>query len=86
MDGNVFANGSDLEIVEISPTEWRVSAQGVAEQTPAAILGFIRQVGAFFEVMSLDRWRERTYFSSFTRAAETLAQGMRARMNEAVIA
>jgi len=86
MNGRVLANGSDLEIVEISPTEWRVSAHGVAEEAPAAILGFIRQVGAFFEVMSLDRWRERTYFSSFARAAETLAQGMRTRMTEPVIA
>lgn len=77
MNNAVAGNGSSLEILELSPTEWRVSAHGVAQGNPLAILGFIRQVGAFFEVMSLDRWRERTYFSSFARAAETLAVGIR---------
>ena len=77
MNSTVAASGSDLEILALSPTEWRVSSHGVAEGNPLAILGFIRQVGAFFEVMSLDRWRERTYFSSFSRAAETLGAGLR---------
>lgn len=78
MNGTVAVNGSELEILALSPTEWRVSAaQGAAEGNPLAILGFIRQIGAFFEVMSLDRWRERTYFSSFARAAETLVTGIR---------
>lgn len=73
MNSKVVANGSELVIVELSPTEWRVSDRSIADGNPSAILGFIRQVGTFFEVMSLDRWRERTYFSSFRRAAETLA-------------
>ena len=73
MNSKVVANGSELVIVELSPTEWRVSDRSIADGTPSAILGFIRQVGTFFEVMSLDRWRERTYFSSLRRATETLA-------------
>ena len=73
MNSKVVANGSELAIVELSATEWRVSDRSIPDGNPSAILGFIRQVGTFFEVVSLDRWRERTYFSSFRRATETLA-------------
>jgi len=77
MNSTVVANGSELVIVELSPTEWRVSDCSIEEGNPSAILGFICQIGTFFEVVRLDRWRERTYFSSFVRATETLAAGIR---------
>lgn len=72
---DVSASESTLEILELSPTEWRVNDRRIADGDPSAILGFIQQVGSFFEVLSLDRLQERSYFSPFQRATETFTSG-----------
>jgi len=63
----------DLGVAELSPTEWWVCDRMIANGDPLASLGFVRRVGDFFEVTNLGRLREKTYFSSFERAAASLA-------------
>ncbi|MFO7691038.1 MAG: hypothetical protein R6W83_10890 [Cryobacterium sp.] len=61
-----------LDLTELSPTEWRVTDIHRAEGDPSAVLGFIQNVGGAFEVTNLARLRERSYFSTFGRAAASL--------------
>ena len=62
----------DVEITELSPTEWRVADHGIEHDDPTALLGFIQIVGSAFEVTNLGRPRERAYFTSFDRATASL--------------
>lgn len=61
-----------LGLTELSPTEWRVVDALRPQNDASRVLGFIQRVGAAYEVTSLIRLRERTYFSSFDRAAASL--------------
>lgn len=61
-----------LGLTKLSPTEWRVTDAHRDESDPAAVLGFIQNVGGAFEVTNLVRLRERSYFSTFDRAAASL--------------
>lgn len=67
--------GRDIGINELSPTEWRISDRLIADSDASALLGFIQRVDDAFEVTNLGRPRERSYFSSFDRAAASLAVG-----------
>jgi len=71
--------GSDLiaglGLTALSPTEWRVTDAHRDEGDPSAVLGFIQNVGGAFEVTNLARLRERSYFSTFGRAAASLVPG-----------
>jgi hypothetical protein len=77
-----------IGISELSPTEWRICDRTIADGDPSALLGFIQRVGiqnggiqnggiqnggGAYEVTYLGRLRERSYFSSFDRAAASLA-------------
>lgn len=62
-----------VRITELSSTEWRICDETIAEGDPATVIGFIQQVRGAFEVTDLGRLRERTYFSSFERAASSFA-------------
>jgi len=64
---------AELEVTELSPTEWRVSDAARPEGDPAGLLGFIQRIGAAYEVTNLCRLRERSYFSSFDRATASLS-------------
>lgn len=66
-------NRREVRITELSPTEWRICDSSFADGDPSAVLGFIQKVGGAFEVTDLGRLRERTYFSSFDRAASSFA-------------
>jgi len=61
-----------ISLTELSPTEWRVSRAALADDDPTALLGFIQRVKTAYEVTNLNRLRERSYFSSFDRAAASL--------------
>jgi hypothetical protein len=63
----------DIGINKLSPTEWRISDRMIADGDPAALVGFIQRVDDAFEVTDFGRPRERSYFSSFDRAAASLA-------------
>ena len=63
----------DIGINALSPTEWRISDTKMPDGDPAALVGFIQRVGDAFEVTDFGRPRERSYFSSFDRAAASLA-------------
>lgn len=63
---------ADVEITELSPTEWRVADHAIEHDDPTALLGFIQIVGSAFEVTNLGRPRERAYFTSFDRATASL--------------
>ena len=63
---------TDVEIIPLSPTEWRVADHTITQDDPSALLGFIQIVGSAFEVTNLGRPRERAYFSSFDRATASL--------------
>ncbi|TFC02443.1 hypothetical protein E3O42_08655 [Cryobacterium adonitolivorans] len=63
---------ADVEITELSPTEWRVADHAIEQDDPTALLGFIQIVGSAFEVTNLGRPRERAYFTSFDRATASL--------------
>lgn len=66
-------NRREVRITELSPTEWRICDSSLADGDPSAVLGFIQKVGGAFEVTDIGRLRERTYFSSFDRAASSFA-------------
>ena len=66
-------NRREVRITELSPTEWRICDGSLADADPSAVLGFIQEVGGAFEVTDLGRLSERTYFSSFDRAASSFA-------------
>lgn len=59
-------------VTKLSPTEWRVSSAALADDDPAGLLGFIQRVQTAYEVTNLRLLRERSYFSSFDRAATSL--------------
>lgn len=61
-----------LGLTALSPTEWRVTDAHCDDDDPSAVLGFIQNVGGAFEVTNLARLRERSYFSTFGRAAASL--------------
>lgn len=63
---------TNLGLTELSPTEWRVVDALRPPDDASRVLGFIQRVGDAYEVTSLIRLRERTYFSSFERAAASL--------------
>ena len=63
---------TNLGLTELSPTEWRVVDALRPADDAGRVLGFIQRVGDAYEVTSLIRLRERTYFSSFERAAASL--------------
>ena len=63
---------ADVEITELSPTEWRVADHSIEHDDPTALLGFIQIVGSAYEVTNLGRPRERAYFTSFDRATASL--------------
>ena len=63
---------TNLKLTELSPTEWRVVDAVRPADDASRVLGFIQRVGDAYEVTSLIRLRERTYFSSFARAAASL--------------
>ncbi|TFC77445.1 hypothetical protein E3T23_13465 [Cryobacterium cheniae] len=65
--------GRDIGINALSSTEWRISDRMIADGDPAALVGFIQRVDDAFEVTDFGRPRERSYFSSFDRAAASLA-------------
>ena len=67
------APAREIGINELSPTEWRISDRMIADGDPAALVGFIQRVDDAFEVTDFGRPRERSYFSSFDRAAASLA-------------
>lgn len=71
--GKDGTNRPEIEITELSPTEWRVCDRTMADGDPSALLGFIQQIGGTYEVTNLGRLRERTFFSSFDRATASLA-------------
>lgn len=62
----------NISLTELSPTEWRVSNAALAEDDPAGLLGFIQKIQTVYEVTNLRVLRERSYFSSFDRAAASL--------------
>ncbi|MFC5928015.1 hypothetical protein D6T64_04795 [Cryobacterium melibiosiphilum] len=62
----------NLGLTKLSPTEWRVVDALRPDDDASRVLGFIQRVGDAYEVTSLVRLRERTYFSSFDRAAASL--------------
>ena len=66
---------ADVETLELSPFEWRVTDNAFAVGDPFGLLGFIRQVGDAFEVMKLGHPLERTYFFSFDRARASFVEG-----------
>ena len=70
--GNTAIDLADVEITELSPTEWRVADHAIEHDDPTALLGFIQIVGSAFEVTNLGRPRERAYFTSFDRATASL--------------
>ena len=61
-----------LVLTELSPTEWRVVDAQRPVDDASRVLGFIQRVDDAYEVTNLGRLRERTYFSSFDRAAASL--------------
>ena len=63
---------ADMEVIPLSPTEWRVADHATEQDDPSGLLGFIQIVGSAFEVTNLGRPRERSYFSSFDRATASL--------------
>ena len=70
--GNTAIDLADVEITELSPTEWCVADHAIEHDDPTALLGFIQIVGSAFEVTNLGRPRERAYFTSFDRATASL--------------
>lgn len=62
-----------ISITELSPREWRICDEHIAEGDPAALLGFIQRVADAYEVTNLRRLWERSYYSSFERATASLA-------------
>ncbi|KGJ72884.1 hypothetical protein GY21_12300 [Cryobacterium roopkundense] len=63
----------NISVTALSPSEWRVSNAALSEDDPAGLLGFIQLVKTAYEVTNLRLLRERSYFSSFDRAAASLA-------------
>lgn len=61
-----------LVLTKLSPTEWCVVDALQPDNDASRVLGFIQRVGDAYEVTNLVRLRERTYFSSFDRAAASL--------------
>jgi hypothetical protein len=73
LDQGLSVSGlTNLGLTELSPTEWRVVDALRPADDAGRVLGFIQRVGGAYEVTSLLRLRERTYFSSFERAAASL--------------
>ncbi|TFB50280.1 hypothetical protein [Cryobacterium tagatosivorans] len=66
-------NRHEVRITELSATEWRICDRSIPDGDPSAVLGFIQQVEGAYEVTRLGSLRERTYFSSFERAAASFA-------------
>jgi len=61
-----------LLLTKLSTTEWRVVDALRPDDDASRVLGFIQRVEGAYEVTSLVRLRERSYFSSFDRAAASL--------------
>jgi hypothetical protein len=61
-----------LEVIEISPTEWRVSDADAAAHDALALVGFVQQTDAGFEVTAIGRPGERVRFDDFDAALRRL--------------
>ncbi|KFF60298.1 hypothetical protein JF66_05295 [Cryobacterium sp. MLB-32] len=72
-----FYAAHNISVTPLSPTEWRVRDAALEENDPAGLLGFIQRVRTAYEVTNLGVLRERRYFSSFDRAAASLAPSSR---------
>jgi hypothetical protein len=61
-----------LEIIEISPTEWRISDADAVEHDALALVGFIEQTDAGFEVTEIGLPGRRVRFDDFDAALQRL--------------
>jgi hypothetical protein len=52
----------DLELTELSPTEWRVRDNRIPEDNAASLMGFVDKAGDRYEVMEFG---ERVQFHTF---------------------
>ncbi|GAA1446212.1 hypothetical protein [Leifsonia poae] len=63
-----------VEVIQLSPSEWRVSDMRHADQQDGlSLLGFIEQRGQGFEITVIGAPGKRTRFRDFTEALEWLA-------------
>ena len=63
-----------VDVIALSPGEWRVSDPAKVERDGRALLGFIERVGGQYEVTALCDPRERSRCGSFDEALRELAQ------------
>jgi hypothetical protein len=61
-----------LEIIQISDTEWRVSDPRRRHDDALCLIGFVQRVDGVFEVTLIGRPRDRQYFRSFADATQFL--------------
>jgi hypothetical protein len=61
-----------VDVVEISPSEWRVSLTNGDESDPRSLLGFVQNVDGMFEVTEICRPGKRTYHRGFEAALAQL--------------
>lgn len=67
-----------VEVIELSPTEWRVSdARRPDNGDGLSLIGFIQQTEAGFETTELGAPRRRNRFPTFPEALTTLSQRRR---------
>lgn len=64
---------TQLTVVPISRTEWRISDPRRRSNDATCLVGFIQKVEGLFETTEIGRPRERHYYQSFDAAVSSLA-------------
>lgn len=62
-----------LEVLAISPRQWRIRDSRGPSSDPTTVVGFVAQIGATFEVTLLGEPFRRYYFGTFERALSFIA-------------
>lgn len=69
----VHDTATEVEVLAISETEWRIRDNRLPAADATSLIGFIGLMGTAFEVTRLVEPLSRSYFASFGEALEFLA-------------
>ncbi len=84
MDSDIFrtpARLTDVALVALSPSEWRVTNSRIDDGDPSGLIGFIERTGDGYEVLRLGSPLDRSRFPTLDAARAAFVRDPGARAN-----
>jgi hypothetical protein len=84
MDSDIFRTPAlltDVALVALSPSEWRVTNRRIDDGDPSGLIGFIERTGDAYEVLRLGSPLDRSRFPTLEAARAAFVGGPASRAN-----